>query len=126
MYGENNDTRWGRASETVWRPPTDVYETDEGVVIVMEIAGLTEHDYDIVLNGRTLLVTGERRDPAPKRAYQQMEIRHGKFRAQVHLPWALESTGQRAVYENGFLKITLPKAQARRVPVKVAGEQERA
>ena len=51
-----------------------------------------------------------------------MEIRYGKFRAQVHLPWALESTGQTAVYEDGFLKITLRKAQVRRVPIRVADD----
>ncbi len=104
-------------NEAVWRPPTDVYETDDSVVVVVEIAGLIEGDYAVVLSGRTLLISGERRDPAEKLAYQQMEIRHGRFRSQVHLPWALEPVGQQASYENGFLKIVLAKAQVRRVPV---------
>jgi HSP20 family protein len=122
VYQENlRDLRWG-VHEAVWRPPTDVYETDDSVVVVVEIAGLNEGDYAVVLNGRTLLITGERRDPAEKLAYQQMEIRHGRFRAQVHLPWALEPAGQMASYENGFLKVVLSKAQARRVPVRASGE----
>jgi len=108
------------AHETIWRPPTDVYETDTSVVVVIEIAGLGPNDYEILLRGRALIVAGERRDATEKLAYQQMEIRHGKFRTQVHLPWALESSGQDATYENGFLKITLPKATARRVPVRTA------
>ena len=46
MYQENlRDLRWGM-SEAVWRPPTDVYETDDSVVVVVEIAGLGEGDYD--------------------------------------------------------------------------------
>ena len=123
MYRQNyNQSPWGLPHETVWRPPTDVYETDDSVVVVVEIAGLGAGDYEIVLQGRTLTVSGERRDPAEKLAYQKMEIRHGKFRTQVHLPWALESSGQAALYENGFLKITLPKAQVRRVPVRATGE----
>lgn len=123
MYRQDYDqARWGMASEAVWRPPTDVYETDDSVVVLIEIAGLGPGDYEIVLQGRTLTVSGERRDPAEKLAYQQMEIRHGKFRTQLHLPWALESSGQVALYENGFLKITLPKAQMRRVPVRTVGE----
>jgi HSP20 family protein len=113
------ETRWRRPSEAFWRPPTDVYETDDHIVVRVEIAGLSEGDYDITLDGRTLIVSGERRDPTPKLAFQQMEIRHGKFRSQVHLPWALETTGQQAAYENGFLMILLPKAQVRRVPVRV-------
>lgn len=121
MYSETNaDARWLRANEAVWQPPTDVYETDDQVVIRVEIAGLSDGDYEVTLDGRTLVVAGERRDATPKLAFQQMEIRHGKFRSQVHLPWALEASGQQATYENGFLLITLPKAQVRRVPVRVA------
>jgi HSP20 family protein len=117
VYRENlRDLRWGM-SEAVWRPPTDVYETDDSVVVVVEIAGLSEGDYTVTLSGRTLLISGERRDPAEKLAYQQMEIRHGRFRTQVHLPWALEPQGQQAGYADGFLKVVLAKAQARRVPV---------
>ena len=117
MYQENlRELRWGM-SEAVWRPPTDVYETDDSVVVVVEIAGLSEGDYTVTLSGRTLLISGERHDPAERLAYQQMEIRHGRFRTQVHLPWALEPQGQQASYANGFLKVVLSKAQVRRVPV---------
>lgn len=123
MYREPyNDVRWGLPNEAVWRPPTDVYETDEAIVVVVEIAGLTAGDYEVVLQGRSLVISGERRDPAEKLAYQQMEIRHGRFRTQVHLPWALDSSGHSAAYENGFLKVVLPKAQVRRVPVRVPPE----
>ena len=123
MYQENlRELRWGM-SEAVWRPPTDVYETDDSVVVVVEIAGLSEGDYTITLNGRTLLISGERRDPAERLAYQQMEIRHGRFRTQVHLPWTLEPQGQRASYANGFLKVVLSKAQVRRVPVRTSESQ---
>lgn len=126
MYRDNlRGVRWSMPNEAVWRPPTDVYETDESVVVVVEIAGLAGGDYDIVMSGRTLVISGERRDPAEKLVYQQMEIRHGKFRTQVHLPWALESSGQQAIYEDGFLKIILPKAQARRVPVRSTEKQEK-
>jgi HSP20 family protein len=119
VYRENyGNPRWNMANETIWRPPTDVYETDNNVVVVIEIAGLAPNDYEILLRGRTLLVAGDRHDPAEKKAYQQMEIRHGKFRTEVHLPWALEPSGQEATYENGFLKIILPKATVRRVPVR--------
>ena len=123
MYQENlRELRWGM-SEAVWRPPTDVYETDDSVVVVVEIAGLSEGDYTITLSGRTLLISGERRDPAERLAYQQMEIRHGRFRTQVHLPWALEPQGQQASYANGFLRVVLSKAQVRRVPVRASESQ---
>ncbi|PKO21542.1 MAG: hypothetical protein CVU38_14220 [Chloroflexi bacterium HGW-Chloroflexi-1] len=112
VYGETfSNLRWGMPNETIWRPPTDVYETDESAVVIVEIAGLAEGDYQVALLGRMLVVSGERRDPAEKLAYQQMEIRYGKFRTQVHLPWALETAAQTAVYEDGLLRITLRKAR---------------
>lgn len=110
--------RWLIEGETAWRPATDVYEIDEGIVVIVEIAGLSEGDFVVELNGRTLVVSGERRDPVEKLAYQQMEIHYGRFRTEVNLPFALDSDGQAAVYEDGFLRISLRKAQSRRVPVK--------
>jgi HSP20 family molecular chaperone IbpA len=96
-----------------------VYETDDSAVIMVEIAGLNEGEYDIALTGRTLTITGERRDPAEKLAYQQMEIRYGRFRTQVYLPWAIDALHTEAQYENGFITVSLRKAQARRIPVEV-------
>ena len=126
MYREPfSDLRWGFQHEAVWRPPTDVYETDDNAVVIVEIAGLREGDYDISLVGRTLVITGERRDPAEKLTYQQMEIRYGKFRTQVYLPWPIDSTDIAVSYEDGLLKIMLRKAQARRIPVQVVGEGEK-
>jgi len=106
----------------VWRPPTDVYETDDMIFVVVEIAGLACGDYEVSLDGKVLTVSGERSDPAAKLAYQQMEIRYGKFRTEVHLPWALEPSGQQAVYEDGLLKVSLRKAQPRRVPIRTVAE----
>lgn len=125
MYRENYpNARWGRANEAVWRPPTDVYEIDDSIVVVVEIAGLSAGDYEILFSGHALVVSGERRDPAEKLAYHQMEIWHGKFRTEVYLPWPLETSGQTATYEDGFLKIVLPKAQIRRVSLQTASEQK--
>jgi HSP20 family protein len=115
-----SELRWSFGREAIWRPPTDVYETDDSAVVIVEIAGLKDGDFEIALSGRTLVISGERRDPAEKLAYQQMEIRYGRFRTQVYLPWAIDSRDTQAEYEQGFLKVTLRKAQARRIPVEAA------
>jgi HSP20 family protein len=100
-----------------WRPPTDVYETDESVVIRVEVAGMKETDFSISLVDRVLIITGVRQDPSPKVAYHQMEIRYGDFRTEVFLHWAVEQDSITATYSNGFLQVTLPKLGARRVRV---------
>jgi HSP20 family protein len=110
--------RWVVVRHThAWRPPTDVYETDEHVVIRVEIAGMKEADFNVALTDRVLVVTGVRHDPSPKVAYHQMEIRYGEFRTEVYLHWAVNTESIQAVYTDGFLQVTLPKVHPRRVPV---------
>jgi HSP20 family protein len=102
----------------IWRPPTDVYETADAMVVRVEIAGMTEGDFTIDLDRRTLVISGRRLDRSgSKIAYQQMEVSYGEFRAEVYLPGAINQAAVEATYRDGFLMVTLPKAGARRVPV---------
>lgn len=110
--------RWiSTRQHKTWRPPTDVYETDDCVVVKVEIAGMTEDDFAVSLDGRRLVISGVRRDPADKLGYQQMEILYGHFETDVHLSRAVEEDKIEATYRNGFLGIRLPKAKPRQVPV---------
>ena len=50
--------RWVLVRHThTWRPPTDVYETDENVVVRVEIAGMKETDFSVALTDRMLIIT---------------------------------------------------------------------
>ena len=107
-----------------WQPPTDVYENDEGLVVQVEVAGMRSEDFSISLVGQTLVIAGTRADPTPKQMYHQMEIRFGEFRAEVYLPWRVAPEDVEASYEEGFLKVHLPRPRAQRVPVIEAGQEE--
>lgn len=102
---------------TAWRPPTDVFETEEIIVVRVEIAGMREEDFIIELNGRNLTVRGTRQDTPERRAFHQMEIRFGEFSIELELPGYIEADQVQAVYSDGFLRIHLPKAQPRQIPV---------
>lgn len=110
--------RWVSARQArIWRPPTDVYETNDCIVVKVEIAGMHEEDFSLSLDGKKLIISGVRRDPASKLGYQQMEILYGQFETDVHLTRAIEVDRIEAVYENGFLSVRLPKTKPRQVPV---------
>jgi len=94
----------------VWSPPTDVYETEKEYVARVEIAGMREDDFEVLLENDTLLISGSRPDLTERRAYQQMEIRFGKFSTAINLPGAVDIEQARAEYKDGFLTIVLPKA----------------
>lgn len=100
-----------------WEPPTDVYENKDGLVIQVEIAGMCKEDFSITLEERKLAIEGIREDLEPKQAYHQMEIGYGPFRVEVFLPWSVDPEQVEAVYEQGFLRVFLPRPAIRRVPI---------
>ena len=103
--------------QRTWRPATDVYETDDSLIVKVEIAGMTEEDFSISLSNRNLSVSGVRADVACKLAYQQLEIPYGHFRTEVFLPYAVELGDIKATYKEGFLTVVLPKARVHQVRV---------
>ncbi len=98
-------------SSPAWRPPTDVYETSEAIIVQVEIAGMRSEDFNIALEKRRLTIRGNRQDTSELRAYHQMEIPFGEFLTQIELPVAVDGDRVEAEYLDGFLRLTLPKAQ---------------
>jgi HSP20 family protein len=96
---------------SVWQPPTDAYETADRFVILIELAGMRDGEFTVNLVDRRLIVTGRRhRPPHPETAvYHQLEVLYGEFRIEVHLPWGVEREGVVASYEDGFLRVELPR-----------------
>ncbi len=92
-----------------WRPPTDVYETSDTVVIKVEIAGMSPEDFEISFENRILQIHGYRTDRERKQSYHCLEIPYGEFLSEVYLPGNYAHEQIEAQYENGFLRITLPK-----------------
>jgi len=93
-------------------PPTDVYETEQEVIILMEIAGIADEEVELELEGATLSISGERKPVPgrPDRVYSQMEICDGHFRRDILLPAEVNADEAKAVYKDGMLEIVLPKA----------------
>ena len=100
-----------------WNPPTDVFETDDYIIVRVEIAGMMDDDFAIELDGRLLSIRGIRQDPPERRAFHQMEIPFGEFHIRVSLPTPIEHSRTEAIYANGFLRIMLPKSQPRQISI---------
>lgn len=108
--------RWA-ARVHIWEPPTDLFETEEGYVVQVEIAGMRDGEFVISLEERVLLVRGVRVLPSRALAYYQMEIPAGDFVTSVELPGPVEMDAVHAEYSDGFLRITLPKSRPHQVDV---------
>lgn len=95
----------------MWRPPTDVYETEENFVVRVEIAGMRDNDFEVALDNNILMISGSRPDLNERRAYHQMEIWFGKFEIAVEIPVLIDVDNSVAEYKDGFLMVNLPKAK---------------
>ncbi len=101
----------------IWRPPTDLFETEGAIVVKVEAAGMSEEDFSITFTRNVLYIAGVRGEPASKVAYLQMEIPYGEFATEVHIRSPIDRERIDAQYRNGFLTVVMPKIKDRRIPV---------
>src|SRR5688572_25902875 len=106
-YGE----RTALPSLPRWRPETDVYETTGTVEILVDLAGVAPDDIEVQLFDDGVIVEGHRQLPPSETSavFHAARIRQGPFRAALPLPAHVDSGRIHATYENGILRLTLPK-----------------
>jgi HSP20 family protein len=96
-----------------WRPLMDIHETPDAIAVKIELAGMREEDIEISLYPNALVVTGRREDDFDHDetiCYHEAQLRYGPFRADVLLGVPIQQEAAEATYQNGFLRILLPKA----------------
>lgn len=101
----------GEAEEGVlWSPRADVYEIDETLYVVLEIAGMKSKEFHIRVEGSVLVVRGERRPPHDRRRrrYHVLEWRTGPFEKRIPLPGGYDLGRPRSRYVDGVLEISFP------------------
>ncbi len=123
IFDEMRPTRF--AAEKMWKPPVDIYETAEEVIVLVELAGMNKKDIAVTLDNNILKISGVRPDysPAAKNKIHQMEIDYGKFERMMKITIPIDTENTSACYKEGFLKITIPKKkQKQRVIVGTSQE----
>ncbi len=115
LYGDFSDRLHGDR----WQPDADVFETDDEVVVRVELSGVEGGDLRVSVEGSQVRVSGVRapHEGAPIKRLHQMEIASGPFERRVRIPVAFDRDRVSAHLANGFLTITLAKRGRRSVPV---------
>jgi HSP20 family protein len=123
-------------SREFWLPRTDVYETEDNLVVRVEVAGVQRESLNVYYSGErhTLNVKGVRSeqhvDERQKLRYYQLEVYFGPFEREVALPpdITVDAENLSATYRDGFLVVTLPKIVgaeiSRTIPI-TGGESEK-
>ncbi len=123
-------TLWSRTGSgtangtTAWPLPLDVYATSDEFVIVAAVPGMRPEDLDISFHQGTVILSGKVANVAESEqgeasTWYLHELWHGSFRRAVTLPFEVDADKAEATWENGIVRITLPKAEQAK-PKKIA------
>jgi HSP20 family protein len=98
-------------SGKLWYPSADIYQTPDGWIVKVELAGVCADDIEIEVEGKTLYIAGTRKDTICGRGihYQQMEITYSRFEKNLDFPDVIENAKLEYNYDNGLLMIYLRK-----------------
>lgn len=107
-----------------WTPPVDILETENDLLLKMDIPEVTQDHVDIRLENDTLTIKGERKFQQEQgKGYHRIERSYGTFARSFTLPNTVNTENVRAEFRNGVLTVTLPKkevAKPRTIKVEIS------
>jgi HSP20 family protein len=111
--------------EVSWTPSTDIYETTDEMIAVVEVPGVDRSEIEISVVEDTLTVRGRRhqKEQVQDEHYLRGERHFGPFVRTLALPSVVDTDRIKATYKDGLLEIRLPKrdeAKPRPIPIEVA------
>jgi HSP20 family protein len=106
-----NDSLNSRSIMSNFTPHVDTCETDQGYEIEVSLPGLKKDEINIDFQEGRLTISGERRfsDEKKDKKYHMIESQYGSFSRSFYLPDTVDPEGIDADFEDGVLKITVPK-----------------
>lgn len=106
----------GSQSATAWLPALDVWESEEEIVLAVDLPGISEEDVSLEVDDGVLTISGERSRATEEKGdrYYRFERRFGQFSRSVTLPQGIDASGVKAEFENGVLQVHIPKPEERK------------
>jgi HSP20 family protein len=103
-------------------PAVNLYEQDEEFLLTAELPGIRTEDLELTIAGGILTIKGKRTDPddVPEERFRRHERFRGNWQRSLSLPERVQEDKLSAQFNNGILKIHLPKAEelrTRQIPV---------
>ena len=98
-----------RPGGRVWRPDADIYRTADGWIVKVDLAGVSADDLEIIVQDRTLSISGCRRDTffGEGIAYHQLEITYSRFEKTLRFPCSIAGASVLRDYRDGLLILHL-------------------
>jgi HSP20 family protein len=112
FFGRPTSTVTGTGSRA-WMPVVDMYETNDDLILDVELPGVREKEISLTITGEVLTVKGDRQfgEQLKDDNYVHMERAYGKFERSIRLPMPVQAGRVTATYRDGVLEVRLPKAE---------------
>lgn len=94
-----------------WAPALDLYQDKDQFTVVAELPGLKKEDIELSLHDGVLTISGERKQEKKTEEGYRNERFFGRFQRSVTLPASVDGDKVKATYQDGVLKVVLPKAE---------------
>ena len=107
------DDRHRRPSGRLWCPAADVYRTNEGWIVKVDLAGVKPTDVEVIIDGDLLRISGSRRDGTCGEgvSHYQLEITYSRFEKMIRFPRSIEHASIERDYHDGLLILRLREEQ---------------
>lgn len=109
-------------AERSWKPPVDMYETPEEVVLLLELSGVSKEDLEIEINNKVIRIYGIRSEMSrlDDARFSLAEIQYGAFERILLFPAQIDPEVVSASFSMGILQIHCAKIQLNktyRIPI---------
>jgi len=103
------DDRHRRPSGRLWCPAADVYRSQDGWIVKVDLAGVKPADVDVIVDGDLLRISGSRRDATCGEgiSHYQLEITYSRFEKMIRFPRSIEHVSIDRDYRDGLLILQL-------------------
>jgi HSP20 family protein len=111
-------------------PRIDIDESERAIQISAELPGVPKDAVDVSIDNDVLIIRGEKRCERKDEQARVTERFYGTFQRAIQLPFPPDPDQVQASFENGVLKITLPKQDqpqtSHKIKVRTSGEEGQA
>jgi len=94
-----------------WMPQVDISETKEAFIVKAELPGVEKEDVNVNFENSVLTIRGEKKVETEDKKRHRVECAYGSFIRSFTLPQTIKADKIEAVYKNGILNLTIPKAE---------------
>ncbi len=107
------DDRHRRPSGRLWCPAADVYRSQDGWIVKVDLAGVQPQDVAVIIDGDLLRISGSRRDGTCGEgvSHYQLEITYSRFEKMIRFPRSIEHAAIERDYHDGLLILHLREEQ---------------